>query len=278
MEWNWLYSLLYGAIGGFFEFLPVPPEVHQHLMMRLNGITEYAALSQLAVHFGCFFALFFSCYNRIAKLRREKKIASIPPRRRKRQPDPMSLTEIKLLRAGIIPMVLSAVVTPLIAPYFRREWVLAILLCVNAAVILIPQYLPGSNKDARGLSPLDSVLIGLSGILGAVPGLSRVAACLSVAKARGTDQQFSVDFVYLLFIPALLAMCIADIVMLVVSGANVLEGWTFLFGLLSLIGAAASAFGGITLMRFLAVKIGFSGFAYYSVGLGMFTFILYLIG
>lgn len=278
MDWNWLHSLIYGAIGGFFEFLPVPTDAQQHLMMRLSGVDQPYAICTLCAHLGCLFALYFSCYNRIAKLRRENKIASIPMRKRKRQPDPVSLMESKLLRFGIIPFLLTAVIAPVIRPYFGREWVLALLLLLNAAVILAPQYLPGSNKDARSLSPLDSVLIGLGGVVGAIPGISGIAGALSVAKMRGTDQQYSLDFVYLLFIPALLAMCIADVVLLVLAGGSGLDGWAFLHGLLTMVSAAAAAFGGITFMRFLAVKIGFSGFAYYSAGLGMFTFILYLIG
>lgn len=278
VDWNWLHSLIFGLIGGFFEFLPVPTDAQQYLVMRMSGIAEPYGISTLCAHLGCLFALYFSCYSRIAKLRRENKIASIPMRKRKRQPDPVSLMESKLLRFGIVPFALTAVVAPLIAPYFGREWVRTILLLLNAAIIIAPQYFSGSNKDARSLSPLDSVLIGLGGIVGAIPGVSSIAGALSVAKIRGTDQQYSLDFVYLLFIPTMLAMCVADVVLLVLAGGSGLDGWAFLHGLLTMVSAAAAAFGGITFMRFLSVKIGFSGFAYYSVGLSMFTFILYLIG
>ena len=278
MDWNWLHSLIYGAIGGFFEFLPVPADAQQYLLMRLTGAKDPYALCTLCTHLGCLIALYLSCYNRIAKIRRERQIAAIPPRKRKRQPDSVSLMESRLLRVGMIPLALTAVIAPLIRSWFIREWVLVLMLFVNGAILLIPQYLPGSNKDARSLSPLDAMLIGLGGIVGSIPGVSVMAGALSVAKMRGTDQQYSLDFVYLLFIPALLAMCIADVVVLTIGGWNAVGGWAVLHGLLSMVGAVAAAFGGITLMRFLAVKIGFSSFAYYSAALGMFTFILYLIG
>lgn len=278
MEWNWLQSLVYGAIGGFFEFLPVPPAAQQQLLMRLTGATEGAESIQPAVSVGCLLAVLFLYYSRIAKIRREKRIAAIPPRRRKRQPDPVSLMEAKLLRIGMIPLILSVVLTPWLTSFFERMWVLAIILCLNGALILLPQFLPGSNKDARSISPLDAMLIGLSGVFGVIPGISRVAAMTACGKIRGADQQFTVDFTYLLLIPALLAACLTQLVILVLGGTELFTGWMFLHGFLAAIGSATAAFAGITLMRFLAVKIGFSGFAYYSIGVGMFTFVLYLIG
>lgn len=277
MEWNWLLSLVYGAVGGFFEFLPVPPGAQQSLLVKLSGTADPVWL-RLPVCMGCLLAVFLVYYSRIAKIQREKRIAAIPARRRKRQPDAISLMESRLLRTAMIPLLISVVLTPWLRQYFRRIWVLAIILCVNGAVIILPQYLSGSNKDARSLSPLDAFLIGLSAVIGIVPGISRIATMITCAKIRGTDQQFALDFTYLLLIPALALMCIAELVVLVLGGFAAFSGWMILYGLLAFISSTAAAMAGITFMRFLAVKIGFSGFAYYSIGLGMFTFILYLIG
>ena len=49
----------------------------------------------------------------------------------------------------------------------------AIFLVLNAVILFLPTLLPTGNKDARSMSPLDAMLIGLSGVLGAVPGFSR---------------------------------------------------------------------------------------------------------
>lgn len=277
MEWNWLLSLIYGAIGGFFEFLPVPPGAQQSLLLKLSGAEDTGWL-RLPVYIGCLLAVFLFYYSRLAKIQREKRIAAIAVRKRKRQPDTTSLMESRLLRTAMIPLLISVVLIPWLSQYFRRIWVLAIILCINGAVILLPQYLSGSNKDARSLSPLDAFLVGLGGFLGVIPGMSRMAGMIACGKIRGCDQQYALDFTYLLSIPALALMCVTEVVVLVMGGAGAFSGWMILYGLLAFVGAAAAAMAGIQLMRFLAVKIGFSGFAYYSIGLGMFTFILYLIG
>ncbi len=277
MEWNWLLSIIYGAIGGFFEFLPVPSGAQQSLLMKLSGTSDPGWL-RLPVYIGCLLAVFLFYYSRLAKIQREKRIAAIAVRKRKRQPDAVSLIESRLLRTAMIPLLISVVLIPWLSQYFRRIWVLAIILCINGAVILLPEYLSGSNKDARSLSPLDAFLIGLSGFVGVIPGLSRMAGMIACGKIRGCDQQYALDFTYLLLIPALALMCVTEVVVLVTGGAGAFSGWMILYGVLALVSATGAALAGIQLMRFLAVKIGFSGFAYYSIGLGMFTFILYLIG
>lgn len=277
MEWNWLLSLVYGAVGGFFEFLPVPPGAQQSLLLKLCGAADHGWL-RLPVYIGCLLAVFLTYYSRLAKIQREKRIAAIAVRKRKRQPDMISLMESRLLRTAMIPLLISIVLVPLLSQYFRRMWVLAIILCVNGAAILFPQYVSGSNKDARSLSPLDAFLIGLSAFVGVIPGLSRMTGMIACAKMRGCDQQYALDFTYMLLIPALALMCIAEVVVMVTGGTGAFSGWMILFGILALVSSTAAAMAGIHLMRFLAVKIGFSGFAYYSIGLGMFTFILYLIG
>ena len=38
MDWNWLFGLIYGTLGGFFEFLPVSPLLHQKVLLKLTGL------------------------------------------------------------------------------------------------------------------------------------------------------------------------------------------------------------------------------------------------
>ena len=80
----------------------------------------------------------------------------------------------------------------------------------------------------------------------------------------------------LLSIPALVLLLIFDVIGAFTAG---LAGITFLVILQCILAAAAAWFGAsaaIMLLRFLSVKTGFSGFAYYSWGVALFTFILFL--
>jgi hypothetical protein len=81
----------------------------------------------------------------------------------------------------------------------------------------------------------------------------------------------------LLCIPLLLLLMMFDIVGIIAAGM----AWLSLVSALSLPGtgllSALSAYFGIMLMRFLAVKVGYTAFAFYSWGMALFTFILFLM-
>lgn len=277
MEWNWLSGLVYGLLGGLFEFLPVSPQVHQRLLLKLAGLDAPGYGLSFAVHLGALAAVIVSCYTSISKLTREQRIASRPKRSRKRQPDFVSLMQLRLLKIAAVPVALSCLLAPWLSQYVDGLWLLAVLAVLSGIVVLLPQYMTRANKDARALSPLDATLVGLGGVLGALPGFSRVGVLTSVASMRGADRQFGLEFAYLLMIPALAALCIGDLGMIIFAGTPQ-ASVSFFAGVLACAAAFGAGFAGIRLMRFLAVKDGSEGLAYYNWGLAMFTFIIYLIG
>ena len=276
MEWNGLSGLIYGFFSGLFEFLPVSPQVHQKVLVKIMGLNDAGHGLSLAVHLGALAAVIVSCYADISKLTREQKIASQPKRNRKRQPDFMSLMKLRLLKIAAVPTILSCLITPWLSQYVNRMWLVAITTVLSGVVVMLPHYMTQANKDARTLSPLDSTLIGMGGILSVLPGFSRVGLFTSVASMRGADRQFAIEFTYLLMLPALAALCAGDLGMMIFAKDSLTV--PFFTGLLACIASFGAGFAGIRFMRFLAVKAGYESFAYYTWGVAMFSFVLYLIG
>lgn len=277
MQWNWLLGLVYGAFGGLFEFLPASPQVHQVLVQKLTGVSAPGYGMSLAVHLGALSAVILAYYAKINKLYREHKLLKQPRRSRKRQPDVVSLMQLRLLKTAAVPMVLACFLAPWLSQQLGRLWLMALMVILCGIVVLLPNYMARGNKDARSISPLDALLIGLSGMLGALPGVSRVATMLSVGSMRGVDRTFGLDFTYLLAIPALVALCITDIAMIIIVG-DPQAGILFVPGVMACIAAFGCGVAGIHLLRFLAVKVGFESFAYYNWGLALFALIIYIIG
>ncbi len=270
---NWLQSMVYGMISGFVEFLPISGSAHRKLLLLLMGAEDNRFLT-LMVHVGALLSLMLSCWPQLAKLQRERRIASIPSRRRKRQPDGRVLKDLRFLKTAIIPLLAGFMLLPWTG---RAEslWLTAILLAINGILLYLPPYFPSGNKDSQTVSGLDGVIIGLGGILGVVPGLSRLTGITTLGQLRGCSRSYILDIGLLLSIPAMIVVIVFDIAALIAGGAAMSGGMA-----LGCFLAAAAAFGasylGITFIRFLAVKVGFSGFAYYSWGAALFTFILYL--
>ena len=276
MEWNGLWGLAYGLISGIFELMPASPQTHQLLLQKITGLPAPGYGMALAVHLGVLAAILLSYYPILGKYSKEWKLHKQPRRNRARQPDAATLMEYKLLKIASVPVFLSCLFAGWLSRYFQRLWVLALIVILNGVVVFLPHYMSRANKDARSMSPLDSTLIGWGGMLGVIPGMSRIGIFTAVSSMRGLDAQFGLKFAFLLLIPALLGSCVGDIGMLL-SG-NTANSISFLAVILACVAAFGAAMVIIRLMRFLSVKGSYEGFAYYNWGLGMFTFIIYLIG
>lgn len=275
MNFDWLESVIFGFVSGLTEFLPVSVQAHETLMRKLFGSSEGALLA-LVVHGATLLALCLNMRQQVAQLLRERNLSRIPPRRRKRQPDLMKILELRLLKTALIPMLLAFVGYFLLGTVTADLSITALLLVVNGLILYIPGHMPNGNKDARSMSSLDGVLLGLSGAVAILPGISRIGAVSSAAIARGADKENALRWGLLLCIPALLVFFGIDVLSLVSGGMPALSFPVILQCILS----AAAAFGGASLgigiMRFLAVRTGFSGFAYYCWGTALFSFLMYL--
>ncbi len=276
MNLGWLESLLYGLLSGFTEFVPVSSQAHGVILRRLFGCGDIL-FTDLMIHLGMMIGLFVSVYPQILRLRHEKKLASLPRRRRTRQPDPVALMDLRLLRTAVVPMLLFFLVFSMVKKLSGNLLWISVFFIINGVVLYIPRLRPTGNKDSRMLTPFDSLLFGVSSGFGILPGISRLGAYTSAASLRGADRHHSLNMALILGIPALAAICVLDIIGLIQAG---LAGISLVFVLKSILAAAAAYIGtwfGITVVRFLSVKTGYSFFAYYSWGAALFVFILYLM-
>ena len=277
METNWLYSVLMGALTGATSVLPVSVEAHQRLLLKFMGLRQIPPLTALFIHLGIAAALYLSCQNHILKMTRASRLARIPKRKRKRPLDTRSLMDLRLLKTMLLPVVLGCFLYEKITGMVTNFIVMAALLFVNGVFLYIPQFLPSSNKDCRSLSRVEGLLMGLGGGLFVVPGLSGMGAALSVASVAGVDRKYGLNMILLMNLGLTAGRIVMD-VMNLFSASNVLIS---LMALVCCLLCAACAFlttyFSVKWMRHLAEETGFSGFAYYSWGMALFTFILSLM-
>lgn len=273
---NILEYCLFGFISGFAEFLPISSNAHGILISRLFGITDVGCGARLAVHVGMLLSLLLLCNPEISKISRERRIAAVAPKRRKRRPDPVCLLDWKILKTASAMLVLGFIAYPWVWDQGLRLWILGAGLVFNGILLYIPQFLPGANKDAQTLTGLDAACIGFGGALGVLPGVSRMGSVLSVSQMRGCDRNYSVHLALILSVPALILLCILDVIGMFLAG---LSGISFLSVFGAIFAGVASSLGaylGISCIRFLSVRAGYTSFAFYCWGVALFAWILYL--
>lgn len=276
MDLNCLQSIILGLISGLADILPVSGHAHRMILLNLFGESGESAIMRLLLHLGTLAGLYYTSQNHIIRIVRAVKLARIPKRRRKRPLDTMSLMDLEVVKMMILPMIIGLIFAKTAFEYSTNLSLVAVFLALNGLILYIPRYLPGSNKDARGMSRIESLLMGLGAAVSVLPGVSTVGTVASVATVCGAEKSFALNTSLLAAIPMMLGIVIVDIVCLFSVGIG---GLTFLM-LLKYILAAAAAFGGVLLgarlLKLIVDNVGFDVFALYCWGAALFSFVLFL--
>jgi len=273
---NWLQSILYGLIAGLTEFMPISSEAHQLLMKKLYGITSALPTHTLFLHVALLLAVLTACRTYISHLSRDQKKANRLRRSRKPSQQIKGQYDVRLLRTACLVQVICLVLSMGAVEGSFGLPVLCLFLMLNGIILYFPEHMRHGNKDARHMTGFDGLLIGLFAALSVFPGISRIGTVASVSIARGAKKEDSLNWALLISVPALIVLIAFDVLRLL-SGAAPFILSNLAASLLTAVFAYIGAYLSIVLMRFLTVRIGFSGFAYYSWGAALFTFVLYLI-
>lgn len=272
---NWFESILYGFISGIAEFFPISSRAHQRILMQLFGIDHKDPLMDLVVHLSLLFSIFFSCRVLLEQYRRELSM-STRGRRGIRHNTNLRM-DMQLIRKATLPMIIGIVLlTYIIGSHETSLLLTSVFLVLNGMILFLPERMMQGNKNAGSMSAFDSILIGIAGSLSALCGISRIGCSVSAAVVRGAKRQNGFTWALLLGIPALITLCVLDVVNLF-SQLGTIQLWGNFFSyVLCAITAFCGGCAGIRMMKFLITRISLSGYAYYSWGAAVFSFIIYL--
>lgn len=151
---------------------------------------------------------------------------------------------------------------------------------IGAALIVTGMLLYFSDRFAKGrkneknMTVVDALLVGAAQAVAVVPGLSRSGTTISAGMARGFDRTFAVRFSFLMSIPTVLAATLLQVIDAVQVGLGGLSIWACLLGMVV---AGVCGYFAIRLLKFIAEKNRFGGFAYYCWAAGLVALILSLV-
>lgn len=270
---NWFESIIYGLISGISEFLPISSQAHQELLRLIFGVEQADPLVDFFVHLGMLFSLYSGCRTLIEHFRRDQ----IQRRGRGIRRNQRFTADVQFIKNSAIPMLIGIVVISYVFKSTNNLLLTALLLLINGIIIFIPSRVLQGDKDGRSMSLLDSLLVGFSGSVSALSGISRTGTIISVSTMRGADRKNALNWAFLLSVPALIVLMGVDLLQLIVVFGSIHFGSSLLSGLLAALFAYAGGLISISFMKFMSVRTGFSGFAYYCWGASLLTFILYLM-
>lgn len=269
-------NIIYGLVSGLTEFLPVSGSGHQTLLHHLFGVNTRVSLQDLMVHIGILLSAFVVCRDNIAQLRWEQSTTTNVRRNKSRRMDTQSHYELRLLKSTVVPMLLGTVLFKLITRSENNLSSLMWLFIMNGVVLLIAEHMRQGNRDAKTMTGFDGILIGISTAVSVLPGLSGTGITLSYTTARGTDIQKATNWVILLVIPAILFAICGDILIIFSNGFGIASFLEILGCILAGISAFLGGFIGISVLRLLVSNTSVFQFSYYSFGLALLSFMLYL--
>ena len=275
MDLSWFQSLIIGLISGVAEVLPVSARAHRLLFLKMFGLREEGAVLLLMVHISVAAALYFSCRSHIVRMIRAQRVARVPKKRRKRPLDGEGLSDFSLLKTAVIPVILAFLLYSKISVLVGKPVYISALLLINGIILYVPQYLPGSNKTSGSMTRIDALYFGLGGALATLPGISCLGSTVSIASIRGMDLKKALDLGLLLNIPMNLGFAVYDLIRLFGNGGSVTFS-QLLTGLLAGMVAFAGVIFGVRMLRKIVENMGYSVFAFYSWGLALLSFILFL--
>jgi undecaprenyl-diphosphatase len=271
---SWLESLIYGLVSGFAEFLPISSHAHQEILMCLFGVGSRDPMRDLLVHIAMLFAVYSGCRGLIDNLRRERgqQLHS----RRIRGRISQTVLDNRFVKNAALPMLAGILILSYIVASNTSLLQIAAFLLINGLILFISGRMLQGNKDARSMSLIDSVFAGILSSLSAFSGISRVGCITSASITRGAARQHALDWALLLSIPALFLLAGMDILNIITNAASIHFWKNFFSYITSSLGTFIGGYYSIMLMKFLAVRKGFSGFSYYCWGAALFSFLLYL--
>lgn len=274
---SWLQSILYGFLTGASDVLPVSSRAHGILLLKIFGTTIDGNLMQLFLHVAAMLAIYMSSRSTITRIRRALALKRIPKRKRRRPLDTKSLMDFRLLRTTAVPIILAYLFYDKLFSLGSNMMLVAFFLLLNGLIIYIPHYLPTGNKDARTMSRVEGLLIGLGGALSVFPGISAMGAMLSVSSVCGVDKEYSLGNALLETMLILLCVSVNDVLRIASAGVKDVTFQMVLVCLATALAAFVGTLLGMKLLKTIAKNADFSIFAFYCLGLALFTFFLNLI-
>lgn len=275
---TYLSAVILGLVQGVAEFLPISSSGHLSIFQSFFQLTDVEhdhMFFDVLLHLGTLIAVFFAYRRDIGALLREFFTwFHLRRPRRGYKPDVASRRTILMIVFATLPLFLVLPIKNKVEGLYSNTFFIAFALFVTGVLLFISDRMGRGSKNAMTATFGDAFIVGIAQAVAVIPGLSRSGTTISVGMARGFERPYAVKFSFLLSIPAVLGANILSLADAFKDGFDTSLLPMYLTGVLV---AMVSGYLSISLLRYIASKGRFGGFAYYCWGAAIVTLVLSLI-
>ena len=271
-------AILLGLVQGITEFLPVSSSGHLSILNNLFGLTTAEnghLLFDVLLHLGTLISILVVYGQDVKDMVVETlSLMNLGPQsglQRDRKPGARLFFMIVI---ATLPLLLILPIKDLLEGLYDKSIFIGIALILTGCMLYVSDRMTPGTKNVGGMTPLDALIIGLCQCVAVIPGLSRSGTTITAGIATGLKRDFAVKFSFLLSIPAVLGANILSLIDAFRDGVD----WSLVPAYL--IGMAAAMISGIIaieLLKYIARRGKFGGFAYYCWVVGALSIILTMI-
>ena len=187
---NEIQAAWLAVVQGLTEFLPVSSSGHLVILQGLMDVPRQGVAFEVVVHLGTLLAV-LAVYGR--------DLLGIVAGALRR--DAASLRLLALLALASVPAGLAGVLLgDAIKGLFETPILASIMLLLTGGLLFATRW---SGAGRRKLSPLGSLVVGLSQALALLPGISRSGSTISTGLFLGMEREQAARFSFLLSVPAI---------------------------------------------------------------------------
>ncbi|MCF0137748.1 MAG: undecaprenyl-diphosphate phosphatase [Oscillospiraceae bacterium] len=272
-------AIILGLVQGIAEFLPISSSGHLSILQNLFGLSglESNLFFDVLLHIGTLVAILFAYWSDIAQMAKEvlamlRGETSVVVGGKRR---PLYYARMFLLICvATLPLALIVPINDYIDILSGKTGFVGIALILTACILLVSDKMEQGNKSAKDSLFKDALLIGLCQCVATLPGISRSGVTISAGIATGHRREYAVKFSLLMSIPAVLAATLLELVKAIKAGIDVSLIPAYLVGMVV---AMISGVFSIRVIRTIAKRGGFGGFAHYCLLAGVLTIVLTLV-
>ncbi|NMD39077.1 MAG: undecaprenyl-diphosphate phosphatase [Christensenellaceae bacterium] len=260
-----IQGILLGILQGLAEFLPISSSGHLLIVRNLFGFNDTSGtylIFDILLHVGTLFVVlvvFWKDWLSILK-------------------NPFRSKTLLLLFVASLPALIAVILFGDLLDLFETGAFLGVSFVITGILLLISQKssekFKNSSKTQVGFK--NSIIMGISQILGLLPGISRSGSTIFGGIVSGLDKKTAAKFSFMMSAPAIFGS-------LIYEGKNALENNYFaqieiIPTLLGMISATIFGYIAIKFMLDLIAKISLKWFAFYAIALGLIVIILQITG